>query len=556
MLYASSEFKVKSVGLSLSGTCEDKSVAQIPTLSSAGPIVRNQLDYLAIPVGSVFKYKIPKDMFYSDKGSQSIELDLDLLTIEGKTLPSDGFLSFNQMTQEILAFISPNDARLPTIRRRKEYLEYMLVARDLETRLSATEAFTIDFVEEEGRRDGLRNAFDITMTLTPNTENEVDMSIDLKIALLHRIAINLFSDGDASAIQVISFRRAKYAPGYHLMQQDQPLNKREVHSDHNHDPPSPIIPSYASYYEIVLTNKSLMLDPEGASSKCPVDVIEDSIIRKIFKNINHHDIDSLSRFFDPEYRLLHISFKPLASCVRHLETYRTGEEPVAVMDPIIDSIPKEKENKTRSTPGVSQEPTPSLEDEDETDIYMTTIMPAMIIVAALLLISFILICCLTCFRRRQEKARFEVISGRGGYVLSGSGDYISHYGIPEREAFLKGRNPVVFEQEMQPTSQSNTTPYGFYSPVIMPPPINGNGVNNSPSVAQTSTSMSHHYLSSQNNSGVVMMSMPNSQSHYMSSTGFQQQQQHLHPQPTPPTPHHHTMHQVCIDFYHVLIDCL
>ena len=535
----SSEFKVKSVGLSLTASCEEKSTSA-STGVSTGPVVRNQLDILRVPVGHVYRYKIPKDMFYSGRGSQSLELDLDLFTIDGKRLPSDGFVHYNVMTQEIYA-LGLGD---PLKDSRLQQQEYMLVAKDMESSQSVTAPFVIEFIPSESRD---RNAFEVTMTLTSNTENDA-MTIDSKITLMYRIATHALGDADPSSLKILSFKKGKYAPQYHnlhnQMQDDHEekstsrrkkrtsVVKREVIPQqenlhlHSHATPQ----TYASYYEIIWTNRTLFLDALGS---CPANLISDNIIRRLFSS---RDLDTVARNFGDDYKLLHVSFHPTGDCINQLQNYSLGEEPVAVsFDNGMSETTRRPwvgSNQPTLGPPVISQATPS-EDEQERDIYMTTILPAVVIMVGLLMIALMIVCCLVRHKRGQEKARFEVIAGgRSGFI---HGDY-GHY--TERDAFLsKGRTPVIFEQEMTSTGRlttaGNSTPYGFYSPVIMPPPPAVSGSHTTSNLRQhnssapaASQSMSHHYNLSQHQ----MQSSP----HHLPQSSHPL----LQHQATPPTPHH------------------
>lgn len=549
---SSSEFKVSSVGVSLTASCEEKGPSPAVAAGSGAPQVRNQLDLLQIPIGHVYRFRIPRDMFYSPKGGQSVELDLDLLTIEGKVLPNDGFVYFNGMTQEIYALGLGNPLRDTNLQQQ----EYMLVARDMETSQTAMESFVIEFVSSEARD---RNAFEITMTLTPNTENDV-MTIENKIHLMYRIATHVFSDSDPSAMKVVSFKKGKYAPQYQIGSHSNRKRRREVNmnqlnnnDDMNSQHHSHPHQTYASYYEIVWTNKTLLLDP--IASNCPTNVINDNILNRLFSS--RHDVESISRHFDPEYRLLHVAFRPMGGCSTALQSIQLGEQPVAVID--LDH------NTTRTTVSgtVNGQPvserTPSEEEKEaaeEIDILMTSIVPAVAILVVLLSVTCVIVCCLaSCRRRAAEKSHFEVIAGRSGYNLSGMGDYgVSHYGMTERDAFLvKGRPANVFEQEMQPQTGHLITaggdPYGFYAPRVIAPP------GQSPLLMSHTTSNLQHSLQQQqshNNSPGHGNIAPQSLSHHYNLNQLQTQQslsqQHplLRPtQQTPPTPHH-AMNQVSL----------
>jgi len=534
----SSEFKVKAIGLSLAASCEttDASATGVNT----APVVRNQLDLLSVPIGSVFRYKIPRDMFYSPaKGSQSLELDLDLLTIEGKRLPGDGCVTFHQMTQEIFALgVEVFNGGGEVVERPeclKKPMEYMLVARESESGQTATDAFMIEFVES-GRREW--NTFEVTMTLTPNTEND-DMTVDSRIQLLYRLATHVFNDVDPSNLKIISFKKGKYAPQYQAAPPSVKKRRRAANGwsstniDNRTQSHQPSVSStFAIYYEVIWTNKTTILDSMSVNPSCPEDLIRDVITGTLFSS---NDLDRIGRHFDPEYRLLHIAFRPLGVCSKSMSSLRLGDEPVAVvtLDGDDGEVERPRGPSKIPTSSISSGPTTPSEEDSEREYYMTAILPAVITIGVMLIVALIIVCVLVKYRRSQEKTRFEVITtGRGQYGTVTGGIFYDGYPT-ERETFLsKGRTPVIFEQEMtaQHHHQQATTPYGFYSPVIMPPPIGDNRTGGMTTSVSVSGQSPAHLLQHQQ---LPHQQTPQHGVHH----------QPLVHQPTPPTAHH-PMHQL------------
>ena len=508
------EFRVKSVGLKFDVSCGSNVQTATESSKQYGvPILRNEIDLIRVTLGSVFRYKVPRETFYSPKGGDTRELDLSLLTINGTTLPPDGPIGFDTVNQEIFSLaLEPSASNgiitsITAMKLRPKILqpeEYMIVARDIETGGIAAEAFVVEYIREgdsyvgQSRSDYKRpDTFEVTMTLAPSTNSELDL--ETRVNLMYRLATSVLSDSDPDAIKVITWKRGKYITNYHDSPQSAgnqgALSGSSSNSRTKRENRDWSIPDseehHATFYEIVWTNKSLQ-----NLEACPAEAINDNIINPIFKR---KSIEDISRSFEPDFSLLHIAFRPVGSCVNYLQNHRLGDEPVAVFllnptsttqrTPVVTDEEtdesQEGSSNNKINPILSRPSEDASFDESDREYYMTSILPALITITIMLIVALIIVCVLVRYRRSQEKTRFEVTTGivsglSSGHLASGlrtpgGGDHWS----AEREAFLGkgGRAPVIFEQEMQQqqallaNQAAVQSPYGFtYAPVMMPPP--------------------------------------------------------------------------------------
>lgn len=402
-----SEFKIRSLQLTLDNVCKDKEVTKHNSID--GEItVRNPISLLQITIGQVFRYKIPNDMFYTASGTDTIGLEIELLTISSTLLPNDSPIGFKKETQEIYALALPP---LPT-----EPQELILLVKDPVSGAQTASAFGVEYVPaQDTNTPGPSQSFHITMALIPQSE-ESPLILETKVNVIYRIATQLLSDVDPSHVYVQSFQPLSFT---------KQRQKRGV----------PI--SSSPYYELIWTNSSL-----SYREVCPVDHIKSSVVDRIFFN----DLDHISRIFEPDFELMAIQFTPLGNCSK-MRSERLGTPPTAVFT--VSPLP------TTTTSTISPVSVGPSEEDTERAYYMSSILPALVTLVVMLFVALCVVCVLVRYRRSQEKrGHLEVVARRSG----------------ERDAFLsKGRTPVILEQELQQHPQHNT-PYGFYSPVVMPPP--------------------------------------------------------------------------------------
>ncbi|KAI1287766.1 Dystroglycan [Halotydeus destructor] len=435
-----SEFKLRGAGLRMQANCGGSSATEI--IPGQVPEKRNSLGLIQVKQGQVLIYQIPEDTFVSAKGGTARELELSLLTVDGHNLPREGPLSFNADTMTIsILFTEKMGGPKPHSR------EYKLMAKEPGSSATAYDVFVVEFLSESER---IPHGFEITMDFLYQTDGTSDeLLFDRKIWLMWQIATKLLSDANPSELKVLSFKKYKYN-GHSNGGND--LRRRR-------DAPT-------FYYELVWTNRTKPLLAHGG---CPSELIKNNILHRIFNEPT--TIDQLSTIFEPDFRLLYTQFKPTSKCSDYLMQVDMGDQPVVMIPPPTPRSP------TGATGTGSTWATPidaNAVDEAERELYMSSILPALITIAVMLIVALVIVVILVRYRRQQEKQRFDV---HGMSVTRADG-------FPtERDAFLgKGRVPVIFESEIQQQQllarqHANQSAYGFYSPVVMQPPASpaGNG---------------------------------------------------------------------------------
>lgn len=600
------EFRIKAVSLKLMGSCSgsgsssgftDPSSGGSSASSPVNPELRNEMDLIQIHMGHVYRHQIREDMFYSPKGGDTRELELTLLTIDGKTLPPDGPIGFHSDRQEIYALPLDFDDESHTVgissesyasRRHKiaasakrkgsslkhEKLgpqEYMLIARDVETGATASDAFMVEFLRDDSD-NSYKNGFEVIMSIAPLTESELDL--ETRVSLMWKIGTSLLTDNDPSSLKVLRFKKSKYSPNFHQHQSHLTSHNTMIIDDQGSDhsssgstrnmkrelPPKGYNSNsginmnshndnhkvttddedegnsnnnfnrqedddhHATFYEIIWTNRSISLNDDFDENKCPIDLINDNIISRIFSsshltsssstsgiiNNNHHekkvDFDSVSKHFDPDFKLLHVSFRPVGHCVSQLSSYNLGEEPMEIILKSTDHMRPDGDvisSTTSERPSVKTSASDNFDSEEsEREYYMTAILPALITISVMLIIALIIVCLLVKYRRSQEKTVMNSMTTTA--IMRGGGTEFMYGGAGERDTFLTkgGRAPVIFEQEMQQqallASQNPAqTPYGFggYTPVILPPaPSQSTSYHHMTPSASSQHTTPHHVL--------------------------------------------------------------
>lgn len=414
------EFSVDSIELEFENVCKNTIISGI----TSDIETRNPIGPLQIPMGPVFRYKLPIDVFFSPNFDQT-GLDIDLLDIDGKLLPLDGNIGYKKETMEIWALaIPPVD---------KNVQELMLYAKEPGGGSSATLPFSVEFVPPvDLESPSLHESFYITMGFIPSSD-DTNLILDSRISLIMRLATTVMGDVDASNILIKSFKRLSFT-------------KRRVSRE---------LPQSSPYYEIVWTNSSLRY-----RDSCPYDAIESAIIDRLF-NPMKHETTAISSYFEPEYTVVSVSLTPLGNCTRLMSERRLGKRPE--ISTATETPPTDTSTTSTNQPGVSVG-TPG-EEDDERRYYMSSILPALITLVVMLVVALCVVCFLVRYRRSQEKrGQYEVYAGRS-----------------ETDAFLlKGRTPAILEQELHHHPQQQCSPYGYpYAPqVVMPPHHQNVQVNN------------------------------------------------------------------------------
>lgn len=443
-----SEFKVRGVGLRLLANCGGGPSTEVVE-AGKGPEVRNAIDMISVGLGDVLRFAIPEDTFVSPKGGNTRELELSVLTIDGHSLPLDGPVGFHVDAQELFGLaIDAEEAGRH---------EFQVIAREPGSSATAREVFVVEFAEQSSRSGG--HSFEMTTCfLYQSDAGSQDLDLESRIKFMYRMATGVLSDSDPSMMRVISLKKYRYVGA---SSQKPSRSKREQ-------------PMF--YYEAVWTNKSELLSSSGRG--CPSEPINDNIVNRIFKG---SEMDKLSnRLFEPDFRLLYIGFKAVGKCAEYMHAINMGELPVNVVNSGVNG--KGSKNPALSPDLVkSSTLSPNVDTLDESEYYVSSILPALVTIAVMLVISLVIVIILVRYRRNQDKTRFDVHTVHQGH--QGTGSRTPGDGYPtEREAFLgKGRVPVIFEQELQQhellarQQQAQSQFYGFSPQVIMPPNLGDSG---------------------------------------------------------------------------------
>ena len=186
-----------------------------------------------------------------------------------------------------------------------------------------------------------------------------------------------------------------------------------------------------SYYKIVWTNSSDAL--LFYNNKCPSHAIRESIHKKLFGG--NYGFSEIEKKFGLKYKLIFVSFNTTERCLNYLSPnviYKDNLKPIFLTsksDEEIEvySIPKSDQDLEM----IDNE----IDEQDITEYYIKTIVPAMITILIMLLFSFILLCILIRYRKNNRK-RCDLLTQNNSSKI--------------RSSFItKGQKPVVFEADLQ-----------------------------------------------------------------------------------------------------------
>ena len=451
----SPEFRVQRVQLNFiaKSACGSYEIPDIDEKKPReNPIFRNRIGKLGpFKLGEAFRYKIPEDTVFSPARQVGTrELSLTLRSIEPPEMPD--FIYFDSDDQEIMG--------LTLSKERVNSYELNLIAEDTISGGTANDIFSIDIIDETIDQSK-RPAFEMVINLLGPPGRD-DLTVREKVDIVQRISSGMFSDGDSSAVHILSIERFQFdglssggsddsnyldsEPENNSEDNRQRRNHRHKHQDsapkHRHSRDV----NAQHYFEFKWTNRTIV-----GNDNCPKDLINENIYKRVFER-DYDSLKVLKEIFEPNYDLINVEFEPLGVCKQLMSSKLMGPRPIPVTTPPPSVI-------TPTKPPIREDEEIETNDIDESNEFLlTTIIPPVAILIALIFAA--IVGC--CFHRANKRRKSVEISGR----LPGDS------GLNEREAFLqKGRIPIIFEFEQQQQQQQNVSqqqPQQF-TPVIMPP---------------------------------------------------------------------------------------
>ena len=450
------EFRVQRVQLNFiaKSACGSYEIPDIDEKKpKENPIFRNRIGKLGpFRLGEAFRYKIPEDTVFSPARQVGTrELSLTLRSIEPPEMPD--FIYFDSDEQEILG--------LTLSKERINSYELNLIAEDPVSGGTANDIFSIDIIDDSTDQSK-QITFEVVLNLLGPPGRD-DLTVREKVDIIQRISSGMFSDGDSSAVHILSIESFQYdgiSPGdsddsNYLDSEPEngsEDNRHRRNHRHKHQDTAPkhrhsrdVNPQ--NFFELKWTNRTIV-----GQESCPVDLIDENVYKRIFKR-DYDSLKVLKEIFEPNYDLINVEFVPTGVCKNQMSSKLMGPRPIPVTSP-----PPPIMTSPKPTPGEDEVVENDIDESNE--FLLTTIIPPVAILIALIFAA--IVGC--CFHRANKRRKSVEISGR----LPGDS------ALNEREAFLqKGRIPIIFEFEQQQQQQQNVSqqPPQQYNmtPVIMPP---------------------------------------------------------------------------------------
>ena len=407
-------FNIEGVSLSFSETCNRQDQA---LRSQERPALRNSIDKIEFKLGQVFKYQIPRDTFYAPHGKDSYDLDLNVYTIDGLYLTDDNFVKFNENTFELIG--------LAIDRKYLKDNEFRLVARDKINGLDESDAFVITITEPINQD---KYTFESSFGLSfESGDLNLDLDLDTKLDIANKISSKLFGDEDTRFLTILKITKGRYIP---ILKDD--LKENDLSRNDLILRAKRTTGLATTYYKFVWTNSSNPLLAYG--NQCPSHAIQETIHKQLFGR--EGGFEEIEEAFKPKYRLIFVAFNATKKCSSSLSPnviYKDNLEPIFVTSEGEEEVEVYSISKTdQDLDNIDEN---EMEEQDITEYYLKTIVPAMITIAVMLFISCILFCVLLRQRRKQEK-RFNLLHRSGDANTRGS--FIS-----------KDHLPFIFEADLQ-----------------------------------------------------------------------------------------------------------
>ena len=418
------------------------------------PIFRNRIGKLGpFRLGEAFKFKIPEDTVFSPARQVGTrELSLTLRPIEPPLTPE--FIHFDSIEQELFG-LTLNKERIGSY-------ELNLIAEDTISGGMANDIFTIEIIDDS-KDLSKQHAFEIVINLLGPPGRD-ELTVREKVDIVQRISSGMFSDGDSSAVQILSIERFQYdglaigatdEDNYLDSEPDSTSDGEQKNHRHKHRETAPrsrhsrrdAPPLH--YFEFKWTNRTIV-----AQDHCPKEAINEDIYKRLFDR-SYDSLKSLKEVFEPNYDLINVEFEPTEVCKNTMSPKMMGPRPIPATSP-----PPSMHTPTKSPPREDEDAENAVDIDESNEFLLTTIIPPVAILIALIFAA--IVGC--CFHRANKRRKSVEISSR----LPGES------GLNEREAFLqKGRIPIIFEfeqqqQQQQNVSQPQSQQYNM-TPVIMPP---------------------------------------------------------------------------------------
>lgn len=355
------------------------------------PVLRNRVGTLVVMAGNVLKYRFPDDMFLDCKDGDINYLKVNVFTSDVSNIPNNYWLKLGPNSKSFTVAPMNSDIGMHS---------FIVVVVD-SFGLATKDNFTINVQPY----DLSQVNHEVSMTFDASYKR-FNKKVQSRIDLSNKVG-RLFGDSDASNMNILRIEHGSVI--------------------------------------LTWTNNSL------PTASCPVGSIRDMVGKLMYENgtLKKEVINDLKPF-----KLMEVDVVPMGSCDKESFAPGTvvveptdGEKPYSVMPPIPDSSAEpeptpeptgETEPEGTKSPeqeGTSESPNDAKKSRDESDneIWITTVVPAVVIVAILLLA--LLIACVLYRKRRKGKMSLE-----------------------DKHTFVNKGVPVIFADELEERPNDSSKP--------------------------------------------------------------------------------------------------
>ncbi|XP_050412904.1 dystroglycan 1 [Patella vulgata] len=405
------------------------------------PEVSSPLGRLEFKAGEFTKFKIPADTFYDCEVGNTRDLKLDMLINHTVQIPSGYWLSFERKKQVIKAFPSLSDQGVH---------KFTLLARKGSGSLLVTHSFKIKVTGGKAKElEKINHEMSITLDMD---YDEFMSNVDNRIEFVNKLS-KLFGDKNADSIQLTKLERGSVV--------------------------------------ISWTNTSM------SGSDCPVDDLK-AMADKLM-NEDGTIKEEAARALRP-YKLTQAGLAPQGACER-VDAFPRRSSPIGEPAPDQTDAPKptggDAEDTTKPADDTSSENVLTGSAKTGDDIWITTVVPAVVIVAILLIA--LLVACILYRKKRKGKMSLE---DKHTFVNKGV-PVILPDELEENEKQSESCKPLIMPEEKPPitspeyragSSEASTPPANHrnvmaddqynmevLSPLYQPPPpVQSSGGNRQP----------------------------------------------------------------------------
>lgn len=301
------EFHIKHVHLHYLGPCErhsrpslvDHGVPKGPVEGetergegdfNSKPIIRNQIDYLDVPQGSLYRFQVPADTCYDLEDGDSSRLRMRLLMSTSLAPPPlHSWLQFDTANQEFFGIPLETDVGKT---------EYLLECVDSGGE-KVTDALFVNVLERESRKIP-----PVEFSMKIDTKYEDFMkNAHQKARLIERIG-KAFNDSDTKQIEIDSFRKGSViVTWYNLSLPADPCPNEEIMElkkvmiDHNGNLLQEFINKFSP--EFTVTNASIRPTGSCLGEDTPIHIEEETHHPPVEEKVEGEENDYLLNFIIP-----------------------------------------------------------------------------------------------------------------------------------------------------------------------------------------------------------------------------------------------------------------